>query len=152
MNQHRKTSFLPLPASFTPTESASGVRPPKAAKLANTKESNKFAEKTRKKRRARRAKAAAEDPKVTENISWLKKARKEKVISFSDKLLRRNGSGPILVTQMMIKLRSLEEENFKGQKSMCFDKDDKCAVKHVQCKDMTWETVVNQTHAYFCAE
>ena len=130
---------------------AAGNAKAKAAKIAAAKEANKFAEKTRKKRRARRAKAALEGAPCMRKLTLLKKAKNEKVLPWAEKLVRRNGSGPVLVSQMMIKLRSLEEEHFNGEK-MCFDSDDKCVLKHAKCQNVTWENVVEHTHPYFCAE
>lgn len=86
--------------------------------------------------------------------SLLKRARREKQVTFEPKNCRRNGNGPLLVTQTMMKLRKLEETKFGGNGGtiLCFDVDGKCSVTHPKCEGMLWEDVAKKAHDFFCAE
>ena len=84
-------------------------------------------------------------------ISLLKKASKQKQIPFEERNCRRNGCGPLLVTQFMLKLKALEEEKFPADVP-CFDVNGACAVQHAKCEGVTWDAVANNAHSFFCAE
>eukprot|EP00435_Cladocopium_sp_Y103_P072345 s131_g40.t1 len=82
----------------------------------------------------------------------LKKVRKEKQIPFDPKYFRRNGMGPVIVVQTMVKMKCLEEETFATKGAPCFDVDGKCMIKHKACENIIWDDVVNHAHSFFCAE
>eukprot|EP00438_Fugacium_kawagutii_P030301 Skav225600 [mRNA] locus=scaffold1399:234939:237459:- [translate_table: standard] len=82
----------------------------------------------------------------------LKKARKEKQVPCDAKNFRRNGLGPILVAQTMVKMKCLEEEVLPPHKARCFDADGKCMVQDSVCEGIMWEDVVNHAHPFLCAE
>ena len=104
----------------------------------------------KKKRGKKTDKKEKKDKKVRQNL--LKNAKKEKQIACDPKNFRRNGGGPLLVAQTMVKLRCIEDEMFSENGATCFDADGKCMVQHVNCEGIMWEDVVNHAHPYLCAE
>jgi hypothetical protein len=107
---------------------------------------NKKKDKKEKKEKKEKEKKENEKPKC-----WLKKARKEKPVAFEEKHFRRNGVGPVLVAQTMVKMKCLEEAKFHEEAS-CFNVDGKCMIENKICSDIMWEDVVNKAHDFLCAE
>ena len=89
--------------------------------------------------------------KKTSRASLLKKAAKKLQVPFEEKNCRRNGCGPLLVTQVMMRLKALEEEKFSTEVP-CFDVDGKCLIQNSQCEGVMWEAVANNAHSFLCAE
>ena len=80
----------------------------------------------------------------------LKKAAEEKPIPFQPENFRRTSNGCLLVPQMLMEFKKLEEINFKKHMPS-FNVDNECMLTHEKCKGMSWEKVVSGAHPYLCA-
>ena len=129
--------------------SGSGRHAKDAPTKGSEKEQERKKEKKGKEKKAKKAKGEKKEKK--EKLPLLKRAKKEKMVPFDPKHCRRNGCGPILVAQMMLKLRGIEEEKFHAQ-GVCFDIDGRCVLNHEKCRGRVWDEVAGKAHDYFCAQ
>ena len=67
-------------------------------------------------------------------------------VDFEVQNCKRNGRGPRLVLQMMIKLRNLDNA------TSLFRDDGTCKLQHPACAGVQWQEISDAAHSYFCAE
>ena len=84
---------------------------------------------------------------------FLKKAKKDTEVAYEASNFRRNGKGPVLVSQTMQKMKCLEEDKLPSARAQpCFDDDGQCIIDHTACKGCTWDKVSKNAHPFLCAE
>lgn len=74
-----------------------------------------------------------------------------KTITFMEENCTRTADGRVLVEQMMVRLKQMEQRNFPDH-SPVFDQDGKCQVRHDKCKGVSWEDILANAFSYMCAE
>ena len=119
------------------------------SKQAKQKNKRKFVY-SRKKTSKKKDKKGKEAASKESGAIVLKKAAEEKPIPFQPENLRRSSNGCLLVPQMLIEFKKLEEINFKKHMPS-FNVDNECMLTHEKCKGMSWEKVVSGAHPYLCA-